>query len=223
MPERLRDQTPEPSVLLYDGRGPNPRVVRMFLHEKGLHLPMEQIDIVRGDNRSETFVSINPFATIPALRLDDGTILSDSVAICRFMEDTFTDPDLMGRDAAERAEITAWIRHIDASIVFPMTLGFRAAEGRTMFNGRVPLPPEGVGSDLKRIAAAELVAMNARLSSRSYVCGERFTLADIVLFAFVRFGASVGQPAPAGLSALEDWTARMAARPSAAASEAPGQ
>jgi glutathione S-transferase len=200
----------------YDSIGPNPRVVRMAMAEKGINLPTETIDIMAGVNRSSDYIKKVPAGGTPALELDDGQIVSEITVIAEYLEDIHPTPAIIGTTAAERAETRKWVRIIDLGYCEPMANGFRATQGRPMFEPRFPVVSESAGAELKAIAAKKLIWLDA-LMKGDFVCDNRFTLADILLFGFIEFGAQVGQPLPEGLAWLPAWHARMAARPSAAA------
>ncbi|WP_439544832.1 glutathione S-transferase family protein [Sandarakinorhabdus sp.] len=201
---------------LYDSIGPNPRVVRMAAAEKGISLDAVTVDIMAGANRQSDYVARNPSGNTPALELDDGSIVAEITAIAEYLEEVQPSPPIIGTTATERAQTRMWVRRIDLGYVEPMANGFRATEGRRMFAPRMKLVSEAGGAELKAIAADKLRWLDA-LMSGDFVCGDRFTLADILLFCFVEFGDQVGQPMPDGLVWLPAWRQRIAGRPSAAA------
>ena len=201
---------------LYNSIGPNPHVVRMAAAEKGLTLPSETIDIRAGHNRSGDYIKKVPAGGTPALELDSGQVISEITVIAEYLEELHPTPAIIGTTPEARAETRKWVRIIDLGYCEPMANGFRATQGRPMFEPRFPIVSESAGEELKAIAAKKLQWLDA-LMSGDYVCGNRFTLADILLFGFIEFGAQVGQPLPAGLTWLPAWRDRVAARPSAAA------
>lgn len=200
----------------YDSIGPNPRMVRMVMAEKGITLPTETIDIRAGVNRSGDYIKKVPTGGTPALELDDGSIVSEITVIAEYLEELHPAPALIGTTPEQRAETRKWVRIIDLGYCETMANGFRATQGRPMFDGRFPLASKSAGEELKAIAAKKLLWLDA-LMHGDFVCGDRFSLADILLFCFVEFGAQVGQPVPAGATWLPAWHQRIAARPSAAA------
>jgi glutathione S-transferase len=202
---------------LYQSIGPNPRVALMFLEEKGATIDRTYVDIMAGDNRTPEFLKLNPFGQVPLLEMDDGTYLSESTAICAYIEDKFPEPALIGRTAEERAVTNMLVRRLDYDVVAPMTMGFRGAEGLPMFQNRVRCLPDAADG-LKACARDGLAAFDALLSGKTWLAGDRFTLADIMLYCLTEFGKQVGQPVPENLANLNDWSGRVAARPSAAAS-----
>lgn len=205
---------------LYDSIGPNPHVVRMALAEKGITLPSVTIDIRAGANRSGDYITKVPAGGTPALELDDGRCISEITVIAEYLEEIAPLPPIIGTTPEERAETRKWVRIIDLGYAETMANGFRATQGRPMFEPRFPIVSESGGEELKALAAKKLLWLDGHMNARGvgdFVCGSRFTLADILLFCFVEFGAQVGQPLPAGAAWLPEWRARVAARPSAAA------
>lgn len=201
---------------LYSSIGPNPRMVRMFAAEKGLELPLAQVDIIAGENRREPYLALNPSGECPALELDDGSIVAETSAICEYLEERFPDPPLIGTTAEQRARTRMWLRRVDLKVVQPMTAGFRGAEGLALFRNRVHCLPMAA-DELKASAREGLAWLEAQLGERQFLAGERLSVADILLFCFVEFGALVGQGLDPGLRRLSRWHERMASRPSAAA------
>lgn len=202
---------------LYQSIGPNPRVVLMFLEEKGAVIDRAFVDIMKGENRQPDFVAKNPFGQVPLLEMDDGTYLSESTAICGYIEEKFPTPALIGSTAEERAVTSMLIRRLDYDVVGPMTTAFRGSEGLPMFQSRMRCLPEAADG-LKACARDGLAAFNALLAGKTWLAGDRFTLADILLYCLTEFGKMVGQPLPESLANLAAWSERVAARPSAAAS-----
>ncbi|ESZ86270.1 MAG: glutathione S-transferase [Blastomonas sp. CACIA14H2] len=202
---------------LYQSIGPNPRVVLMFLEEKGAVIDRAFVDIMKGENRQPEFVAKNPFGQLPLLEMDDGTYLSESTAICGYIEEKFPTPALIGSTAEERAVTSMLIRRLDYDVVGPMTTAFRGSEGLPMFQSRMRCLPEAADG-LKACARDGLAAFDALLAGKTWLAGDRFTLADILLYCLTEFGKQVGQPLPEGLAHLAAWSERVAARPSAAAS-----
>jgi len=207
---------------LYSSRGPNPRIVRMFMAERGITLPTEEVDIIAGDNLGEEYRALNPSAQSPCLQLDDGSVLAEVTVICDYLDEINDGPSLMGDTAQERAETRMWCRRIDTRILEPMTLGFRSAEGLPLFQDRYHVIPHAA-DDLKATVQKNWAWLEPQLADKTYICGERFTLADIQLFCFVEFGTMVGQGIPADLPNLQGWYERVAGRPSVAASLHPSE
>lgn len=202
---------------LYQSVGPNPRVVLMFLEEKGAVIDRAFVDIMTGENRQPPFLALNPFGQLPLLEMDDGTHLSEATAICAYIEDKFPTPALIGSTAEERAVTAMLVRRLDYDVVSPMTMGFRGAEGLPMFQSRMRCLPEAADG-LKACARDGLATFDALLAGKTWLAGDRFTLADILLYCLTEFGRQVGQPTPDDLANIKAWSERVAARPSAAAS-----
>lgn len=201
---------------LYQSIGPNPRLVRMFLIEKGIELPAIEVDIIAGENRQPAFLAINPAGGTPVLKLDNGEALAETTAICEYIEELHPAPPLIGSTPEQRARTRMWTRRIDLAVVQPMTHGFRAAEGLPMFKDRVRCLPQAA-DDLKAAAREGLAWLEAQLGERPFIAGDAPTLADIVLYSFIEFGALVGQGLDPRHAKLAAWRARMASRESAKA------
>lgn len=202
---------------LYNSVGPNPRVVRMFAAEKGIDLPMVEVDLMGGENRQDGYKSKNPDGRLPCLELDDGSYLSEIIPICEYLEEKNQSPALVGSTPEERAETRMWVRRIDLNIVEPIVNGFRFSDGAGLFEGRMHLIPQAA-DDLKAIAQENLEWLEGLMQGREWIAGSRFTLADIFLFGFIDFAAMVGQTVDAKNAWLTQWKDRVAARPSASAS-----
>ena len=202
---------------LYQSVGPNPRVVKMFIAEKGLDVERVTVDLMGGENRREPYTSkVNPAGQTPALQLDDGSCLTEITAICEYLEEKHPDPPLIGKTPEERAKTRMWLRRVDHKVCEPMANGFRFGEGLKLFESRLRVVPEA-SPGLKAIARDGLEWLEAHFEG-PWIAGDRFTQADIQLFAFLDFGAQVGQPLDPKNSRLADWMARVKERPSAAAS-----
>ena len=202
---------------LYSSGGPNPRMVRMFMAEKGIEIPKIDVDLRGGENRREPYLKVNPAGQTPALELDDGTVLAEITAICEYLDETKKDtPSLIGDTPSERAATRMWTRRIDLNICEPATNGFRFAEGLKMFQDRVHCIPQAA-DDLKMTARKRLTWLDGMMGPKPFITGNKLTMADILLFAFLDFGGQVGQPLSADLKNLTAWFGRMKARPSAAA------
>jgi len=205
-------------VKLYDSLGPNPRLVRMFLAEKGLPLPPTvEVDILKGENRKDPYVEKNPGGQMPALELDDGRVVAETVAICEYFEEKSPKPALIGATPEERAVARMWTRRIEWKIVQPLADGFRYGEGLAMFKDRIRVIPQAA-DDLKAIARESLAWLDGQIAGRDWIVPDRFSLADVVLYTFLDFGAGVGQALDPALKNVGAWFARVGARPSAEAS-----
>jgi glutathione S-transferase len=205
-------------VKLHNSVGPNPRAVRLFLAEKGVSIPLVPVDLLGGENRREPYLSKNPSGQCPCLELDDGTFLAEITAICEYIEEKHPKPALIGSTPEERANTRMWVRRIDLNIVEPMANGFRFAEGLALFKNRIHVIPQAA-DDLKATAREKLAWLDGQIAGRDFIAGKNFTLADILLFAFMDFGATVGQGIDPALKNLSAWRDRVAARPSVEASK----
>ena len=201
---------------LYNSIGPNPKTVRMFLAEKGLDVPKVEVDLMAGENRKGPYMAKNPSGQTPALELDTGMILAEITAICEYLDELKAEPALLGKTPEQRAETRMWVRRIDLNICEPMANGFRYGDGLKLFEKRIRCIPQAA-DDLKKLAAEKLAWLDGQMAGKTWVCGDRFTLADILLFAFVDFFEGFGQPYDKSLKSIGAWYARMKARPSAAA------
>ena len=201
---------------LYNSIGPNPHVVRMFIAEKGLDIPKVQVDLMAGENRRDPYLQKNSAGQLPALELDNGHCVTEITAICEYLEELDPHPPLIGTTPEQRAECRKWTRRIDLNICEPMANGFRFGEGLPLFKSRIVTVPEA-SDGLKRIAQDRLKWLNAEMAGKEFVCGKRFTLADILLFCFLDFGVQVGQPLNPENTNITGWFARMKDRPSAKA------
>ena len=202
---------------LHTSIGPNPRVVKMFLAEKGLAMDFVEVDLRGGENRREPYnTSVNPAGQTPALELDDGSCVTEITAICEYLEERQPNPPLIGTTAEQRAATRMWTRRVDIKICEPMANGFRYAEGLGLFEGRMRCLPEAAAG-LKAIAKDGEEWLEAHFPG-PWIAGDRFTLADILLFSFLDFGAMVGQPLDPKFKKVGAWYERVKARPSAAAS-----
>lgn len=198
----------------YTSVGPNPRVVKLFMAEKGITLPEVEVDLRGGENRREPYASqVNPAGQTPALELDDGSVLTEITAICEYLDELYPDPPLVGTTAEERAKTRMWTRRVDLKICEPLTNGFRWAEGLPLFEPRMRCLPEAAAG-LKAVAQDGLRWLDPLLEGKSFIAGERITLADILLYAFLEFGAAVGQPLDPANANVQRWFNAMQARPS---------
>jgi glutathione S-transferase len=201
---------------LYNSIGPNPRVVRMFMAERGIELPRQEVDLRGGENRREPYLAKNPFGQMPALELDDGTVITEIIPICEYLDEITQGPSLIGATAKERAETRMWMRRIDLNIIEPLGCGFRFAEGLKLFQNRIHVIPQAA-DDLKQIAQEWIGRLDGMMAGKDWICGARFTLADIFLFCFLEFGDGVGQKLNRDNRTIAAWFDRVKARPSTAA------
>jgi glutathione S-transferase len=200
----------------YNSIGPNPRVVRMFMAEKGIDIPREEVDLLKGDNRRQPYLQKNSAGQMPALELDNGHCVTEITAICEYLEDIHPNPPLVGANPEQKAEARKWTRRIDLNICEPMANGFRFSQGLQLFKDRIVTVPEAADG-LKRIAQDRLKWLDGEMAGKEFVCGKRFTLADIMLYVFLDFGNTVGQPLNPEFANIDSWFKRIAERPSSKA------
>ena len=202
----------------YNSVGPNPRVVRMFMAERGIEVPRVEVDLRGGENRRVPYMAKNPAGQLPCLELDDGSVLAEITAICEYLDETAPGggPSLIGATPLERAECRMWARRVDLNVAEPLANGYRFGEALKFFEGRFRCIPEA-SAGLKQTVQDKLRWLDGLMAGRPFLCGERLTLADILLFAFLDFGNKVGQPIDPAFGNVSAHHARMAARPSAAA------
>lgn len=202
---------------IYDYKGfPNPRRVRIFLAEKGIHdIPFEQIDVPGGDHRKPAFLAKNPYAAVPVLELDDGSYVSESVAISRYFEDRNPTPSLLGRNAKEKAEIDMWQRRVEATILEPALAYFH--HGTEGFGALEPYQNREWGNYSRDRVAGGLEKLDQHLAGREFVAGENFSIADITAVCGIDMAKAVGiDIAPANVN-LHRWYDAISTRPSVAA------
>jgi len=201
---------------LYNSVGPNPHVVRMFAAELGIELARQEVDLMAGENREAAYSTKNPSGQLPCLELDDGTYIAEITAICEFLDDINPDDSIIGHTPEERANSRMWTRRVDLYICEPLANGFRFAEGLPMFKERMTVLPEAA-EGLKKIAQEKLTWLDGLIDGRDFIGGDRLGLADVLLYCFLAFGATVRQPLNAENANIAAWFERMSARPSAAA------
>jgi glutathione S-transferase len=202
---------------LYDSFGPNPRALRMVLLEKHLELPKVEIDLLGAENRRPPYTDRNPGGQVPALELDDGRVIGETVAIFEYLEEKHPTPPLIGTTPEERAETRCWQRRVELRITEHLYNGFRFAEGLELFRPRLRVLPEAA-EGLKATVRDNLAWLDPLLAGRSWIVGSRFTVADVILYCALDFGRGAGQPLDGSLTNVATWFERVAARPSAAAS-----
>ena len=209
-------------MLLYDfKRAPNPRRARIFIAEKGLEIPTTQIDIPAGENLMPAYLARNPWGTLPALELDDGTVIAEAPCIFRYLESLHPEPNLLGRDPVETAQIGAWERFCELNGIAAIGEYFRnqaevfAERALPGFSG-VKTSPVLVERGRQRTAWFH-AQLEQRLTASPFVAGERFSAADITALCAIDFGNAVGLALPDDATAIRRWHALVSARPSARA------
>ncbi len=210
---------------LYDTPlAPNPRRVRIFMAEKGITCDeTEEINIVKGENLGEAYLAVNPRGVVPTLVLDDGTVLDESVAICRYFEETHPKPPLMGTDALDRARVEARQRHMEFGGLLGAAEAFRNAFpgfAKRAVAGNAPAV-DAIPALVERGRAAVLRfyrRLNDELANSTFVAGDNFTIADITALCTIDFATGAARvPIPDDCENLKRWHTEVSARPSARA------
>lgn len=199
---------------LYDGgRAPNPRRVRVFLAEKGVDIPLVPVDMGALEHRSTEITSRNPLQRLPVLELDDGTILTESVAICRYIEELHPEPRLFGSGALGVAMVEMWQRRAEMHLMYPVAQAFRHIHP-AMREWEVPQVPEW-GEANKPRALQFLTLLDAELGERPFLAGEEFSIADITAMIAIDFTKPARITVPEELENLHRWYRQVSSRPSA--------
>jgi glutathione S-transferase len=193
---------------------PNPRRVRIFLAEKGIQVPYEDVDIIKAVNRGPEFRKKNPLGGLPVLELDDGTCIAESVAICRYFEEIHPEPPLMGVGAKDRAIVEMWQRRMEFEILFPSMEAFR--HRHEFFKGRITQVPE-YAEVRRQYAEKQFDWLNEVLADRRFIVGDRFSIADITALCGVDFARVSKITIKPEQKDLARWHQEVSARPSAKA------
>jgi glutathione S-transferase len=200
----------------YDsGRAPNPRRTRIFLAEKGISLPTEQVDIMKMEHKKPEYAAINPLQRMPSLVLDDGTVITESIAICRYFEALRPDPPLFGEGAKEVAQVEMWNRRCEINFMSNVAAVFRHLHP-SMKELEVPQVPEWAEANKPRVTWF-LELLNRELGQREFIAGDRYSVADITALVSVDFMRPAKLDMPEGLGNVKRWHAAVSARPSATA------
>jgi glutathione S-transferase len=198
-----------------DARAPNPRRLRIFVAEKGLKIPTEQVDIFARKNRTPEMLAKNPAGGLPFVELDDGSHLAESVAICRYLEGLHPEPNLMGKDNREQAFIEMWNRRMELNLFAPVARAFQHTS--EIFKPMLKQFPE-YGETQREITRLQLQWLDAQIGNKPFIAGDRFTVADITALVAVDFGAQLaGVQLDPSLKNLARWHQSVSSRPSAKA------
>jgi glutathione S-transferase len=198
-----------------DARAPNPRRLRIFVAEKGLKIPTEQVDIFARKNRTPEMLAKNPAGGLPFVELDDGAHLAESVAICRYLEGLHPEPNLMGKDNREQAFIEMWNRRMELNVFAPVARAFQHTS--EIFKPILKQFPE-YGETQREITRQQLQWLDAQIGNKPFIAGDRFTIADITALVAVDFGAQLaGVTMDPSLKNLARWHQSVSSRPSAKA------
>jgi glutathione S-transferase len=207
----------EQPVIIYDAPNPapNPRRVRIYLAEKGLSVPMKIMSIIAADHKAEAFVAKYPPGQLPVLELDDGRMIGESIAICRYFEALHPDPPLFGIDPVEMAEIDMWVRRVEFTLMQAIGQIWMHTHP---FTARVVVPQyTEYGESNRPKALAAIRRFDRALVDGAFLAGDCYSMADIALLTTIDFAGFIGVPLPDDVPALADWHSRVSARPSAPA------
>jgi glutathione S-transferase len=194
---------------------PNPRRVRMYLAEKGLNPPYTDLDIRKREHKGPLVTGKNSLGQVPTMVLDDGTMIAESVSICRYFEALHPDPPLFGKTPAEQARIDMWIRRLELQLMQPVGLFWVNAHPLTA--GLTPQKYKEFGESQKRRAAERMIWLSKEIEGRDYIAGDTFTMADIIAESIADFAKFIGIPVPEEATSLAAWRARIRERPSSRA------
>lgn len=201
---------------LYDsGRAPNPRRVRVFLAEKGLAVPLVPVDIAKGEHKTPDYTALNPLQRTPTLVLDDGTVIAESIAICRYFEELQPEPALFGTGPTGRASVEMWQRRVEFELLAAVAAVVRHLNP-AMAALEVPQVPVWGEANRGKVERA-LRWLDGHLADRTYLCGDAFTVADITGLIAIDFMRLPKLPIPDDLGHVRRWHAALASRPSASA------
>lgn len=201
---------------LFDGgRAPNPRRVRVFLAEKGIEVPTVAVDMAGLEHRGNPMTMRNPLQRLPVLELDDGTILTESIAICRYFEELHPEPALFGRGALGKAKVEMWQRRMELNFLFCVAQAFRHIHP-AMREWEVPQVPTW-GEANKPKALDFLAILDHELANREFAAGDEFSVADITGMIALDFMKPARIQIPAEMTNIVRWHQALSSRPSAAA------
>ena len=197
------------------GRAPNPRRVRIFLAEKGVTLPIEAVDLGAQAHKTAQFRAINPMQRLPALMLDDGTVIAESIAICRYIEALHPEPPLFGEGAREQALVEMWQRRVEFHLLAVVSHAFRHLHPAM---AALEVPQVAAWGEANKPRALDFLAfLNDELKQRPYVAGPRYSVADITAVVAIDFMKPAKLAVPDGLADLQRWHGEVSARPAVAA------
>ena len=188
---------------------PNGQRVAIFMKEKEVEIPLTEIDLRAAENLSESYRAKNPFGRVPVLELDDGSYLSESQAICRYIEGKYPEPNLFGESTEEQAIIEMWSRRVELNVMMPVAQAFRNITG--FFKDRETVVPEW-GEVSAEAARGSAALVNEHLATSTYLAGDRYSIADMTLAVTLTFAKNVGQDL-LGAEHISRWYAQVTARP----------
>ena len=196
-------------------QAPNPRRVRVFLAEKGIEVPYEEVDLMKGDLKSADFTKLNAFQRVPVLVLDDGTAISETMAICRYFEAAKPAPSLFVTGPLQSATVEMWNRRMELNLLFPVSQTFRHLHPAM---AHLEVPQVAAWGEANKPKALDVLSiLDAELSRKSFIAGDDYSVADITALIAIDFMRPARIPRPEGLKNLDRWHADVSARPSAKA------
>lgn len=197
---------------LYQGDGPNSYRVRIFMAEKGIEVPMVRIDFAKSEHRSPQFLKLNSLGQIPVLELDDGTVITESIAICRYLENLHPEPPLFGHDPISRAKVEMWNRRMEQQIF--ATIGNVALHSDPFFKERHIQVPAFAEAQRGEVPGKWQWLDSELDDGRPFIAGDFFSTADIIGMVASWLGDVFGMPIPDGVENVRRWDKAMRARPS---------
>ena len=201
---------------LYDSyRAPNPRRVRWFMAEKGIDdIEVVNLNVFEGEHRKPDYLAKAGMANVPALEMDDGTCITESVAICRYLESLYPEPNMFGRDAKETAVIEMWTRRVEMLLATPLMLTVR--HSHPALAGLEKQVPE-VADTNRRGAERALKVFERRLGESAFIAADRVTMADVLAATAIDFSRMAKFSVPEEFANVRRWYEAMMARPAAKA------
>lgn len=201
--------------ILQTRTAPNPRRVRIFLAEKGIEVPFEEYDLMKGALKTPEFTKLNAFQRVPVLLLDDGTPIAETMAICRYFEEVKPEPVLFGRDARDRAIVEMWNRRMELGLLYCVAQAFRHLHPAA---AQLEVPQVAAWGEANKPKAVEIMhIMDGELASRPFIAGDQFTVADITALVAIDFMKVARIQRPSELANLDRWHKAVSERPSARA------
>ena len=198
----------------FNSLGPNPHTDRMFAAEKGIVLPPHEVDVMASEHRQPPYSAQNPMMQTPALETDDGQIITEITAICEYLEELSPNPPLIGSTPGERAETRMWLRRLDLNILEARSRAGRATMGRDFYIDKIKLLSIPAAEELQALVEDRVLWLDQQMAGKTYICGDRYTLADIMFYCFMAFRAPEGKGnLPAGTPNLAAWFDRIKLRP----------
>lgn len=201
--------------ILQTRQAPNPRRVRIFLAEKGIEVPFEELDLMKGELKTPEFTKVNSFQRVPVLVLDDGTAIAETIAICRYFETQKPEPALFGKGALGTATVEMWNRRVELNLLFPVSQAFRHLHPAM---AHLEVPQVAAWGEANKPKALEALAILDRELGRSrYIAGDDFSVADITALVAVDFMKPARIQRPEEFKNVTRWHTEVSSRPSAKA------